>query len=94
VIWLYRNNNIKLTAELRSALPFLRTYHDADFSNIFVEFLGASPTSLDFLKIAMIQDMVWIDFSVSDLKLQYIAGSKVKKIKSPLTFIGDIVDSV
>jgi hypothetical protein len=31
-------------------------------------------------------------FTVSDLKLQYIAGSKIKLIKMPLHFIGDQLD--
>jgi len=41
----------------------------------------------------MIQDMVWIDFSVSDLKFNYTGKFKIKKIKPPLNFIGDRVSS-
>jgi len=32
--------------------------------------------------------MVWIDFSVADLKFNYSGKFKIKKTKPPLNFIG------
>ncbi|MBU4129869.1 MAG: hypothetical protein KKF12_03525 [Proteobacteria bacterium] len=37
----------------------------------------------------MIQDMVWIDFSVSDLKLQYMGWPEINHRKPAVNLIGD-----
>jgi len=54
--------------------------------------LSASSTSPGFFRLAMIQDLVWIDFSVSNLKFNYTGKFKIKKIEPPLNFIGDQLD--
>jgi len=46
--------------------------------NFYIQF-----SSPGILKIAMMQDMVWIDFLVSDLKLYYMGKIKTKKAKTP-----------
>jgi len=37
----------------------------------------------------MIQDIVWIDFSVSDLKFNYTGKSKIKFLNFPVKLIGE-----
>ncbi len=46
-------------------------------------------SSPNFIKFSKIPDMVWMDFLVSGLKLQYMRKFKITKIKPSLTFIGD-----
>jgi len=41
----------------------------------------------------MIQDLVWINFPVSDKILKYMEKIKGKKIIPPRTFIGEIIKS-
>ncbi len=53
---------------------------------------SASFSSPGFLKFALIQDMVWMNFKVSDMKFNYTEKFKITIIKSPLNFIGDTVD--
>ena len=53
---------------------------------------SASFTSLGFVRFALIQDMVWVDFSVSDLKINYMGTGRIKLIKTPLRYIGDRAD--
>jgi len=44
------------------------------------------------LRFAMIQDIVWIDFSVSDSKFHYMGEAKIKFQNLPLLYIGDTFD--
>jgi len=41
------------------------------------------------MKFVLVQDIVWIDFLISDFKFNYTGKFKITKIKSPLIFIGD-----
>ena len=59
---------------------------DESFSSIGRLFL--SPV-LTFLRFAMTQYMVWINFSISNLKFNYTGKFKIKKIKAPLILIGE-----
>jgi hypothetical protein len=54
-------------------------------NNILV--LPPLPPVRAFLRFAMIQDVVWEDFSVSDLKLYYMGKFIIKKSTPPLNFI-------
>jgi len=44
---------------------------------------------LTFLKFAMIQDIVWMDFSVSDLKFNYMGKDIIKFFKIQINLIGE-----
>lgn len=53
---------------------------------------STSSTSPGFSKFALIQDMVWTDFSVSDLNFNYIEPRIIKFAKRPFKLIGDKID--
>jgi hypothetical protein len=42
-----------------------------------------------FLNFVMIPYVVWMDFSVSDLKFNYIGPRTIKLKRAPLMYIGD-----
>ena len=49
-------------------------------------------TSPVFLNISKIQHLVWMDFSVSDLKFNYRGRFKIKFSKIPFKFIGEQIE--
>jgi hypothetical protein len=55
---------------------------------------SASSSSPDFSRFAMIQDMAWIDFFISGLKINYMVAGRIKFKNSSRNFIGDLVDWV
>jgi len=59
----------------------------------FYKLPSISFTSPGFLRFAMTQDMVWINFLVSDSKFYYMGEAKIKFSNLAFKHIGDTLSS-